>query len=81
MMTYWSEINDGGADVDKKEMKKSDSKDKYLYGRCYRETRVLNLDETSSETSSETSHESSSESFSSIRTESESSIETLAEEK
>ena len=33
----------GEADVDENEMKKSDSKDKYLHGCCFRQTRVLEL--------------------------------------
>ena len=40
------------ADVDEEEMKKSDSKDKYVHGECRRDTRVLNLDDIFSETSS-----------------------------
>jgi len=39
MMTYWFQIH---ADVDVKEMKKSDSKDKYLHSLCIRETVHLN---------------------------------------
>ena len=65
------------ADVDEEEMKKSDSKDKYLHGYCYRWTRALNLDENLSETSSE----SSSESSSTISTEPEFSIDTPARKK
>ena len=67
MMTYYYGLD---ADVDKKEMKKSDSKDKYVHGWCSRWTRVLNFDVNLSETSSESS--------SSIASESESLIETPA---
>ena len=65
------------ADVDPKEMKESDSKDKYLHGYCKRVTEVLNLDENLSKTS----RESSSESSFTIPSETESLIETPAEEK
>ena len=41
MMTYWRKFN---ADVDKEEMKKSDSKDKYVHGHSCRRTRILKLD-------------------------------------
>ena len=54
MMTYFDEIYREGADVDEVEMKKSDSKDKYLHGECVRQTRVLNLDVILSKTSFET---------------------------
>ena len=37
-------------DVDPEEMKKSDSKDKYVHSTCFRGSMVLNLDDTSSET-------------------------------
>ena len=68
MMTYsatFSDYRKDNADVDEDEMKKSDSKDKYVHGRCYRWTKVLNLDQTSSE--------------STITNESESAIQTQAE--
>ena len=74
MMTYWGKFY---ADVDEEEMKKSDSKDKYVHVGCFRETAVLNLDDDLSETSSETSTESSL----TIPNESEFLIETPAEEK
>ena len=41
MMTYWFQIH---ADVDVEEMKKSDSKDKYLHSLCIRETVHLTLE-------------------------------------
>ena len=65
------------ADVKPKEMKKSNSKDKYLHGTCFRVTKVLNLDDNLSETSSE----SSSEYSSTITNESESLIEAPARKK
>ena len=52
MMTYW---RNWYADVDEKEMKKSDSKDKYVHAYCLRWTRVLKLDDNLSESSSESS--------------------------
>ena len=54
MLTYWDRFD---ADVDEEEMKKSDSKNKYVHGRCYRETKVLNLDDIFSETLLQTSSE------------------------
>ena len=42
MMTYSWELN---ADVDKVEMKESDSNDKYLHGRCLRQTSILKIDD------------------------------------
>ena len=42
MFTYLAGFD---ADVDTEEMKKSDSKDKYLHSWCERKTRVLNLDD------------------------------------
>ena len=45
---YWP-----NPDVDEVEMKKSDSKDKYLHGVCKRQTKVLKLDETLSKTAAE----------------------------
>ena len=41
MMTYFSELR---ADVDVEEMKKSDSKDKYVHTRCTRKTLHLHLE-------------------------------------
>ena len=76
MMTYLDEIYGGCADVEEEEMKKSDSKDKYVHGRCIRTTRVLNLCDNLSETSTETSSESSY----SITTESQSLIEIPVED-
>ena len=66
-------------DVDEEEMKKSDSKDKFVHGRCYRRTKVLKLDEILFETQFRNSIRSS-ESSSTITNESESSIQTSAEE-
>ena len=40
MATYLHKLN---ADVDPEEMKKSDSKDKYVYGHCMRWTITLNI--------------------------------------
>ena len=40
MRSYWDELD---ADVDVKEMKKSDSKDKYVHSSCHRITVYLNL--------------------------------------
>ena len=54
MMTYEYGLN---ADVDPEEMKKSDSKDKYLHVFCKRETMIFNLYDTLYETSSEMSSE------------------------
>ena len=45
-MSTLSENIFGNADVDKDEMKKSDSTDKYLKGECYRETMILKHDDT-----------------------------------
>ena len=55
MMTYWRKFN---ADVDKEEMKKSDSKDKYVHGKCIRTTSVLHLDSNLCGTSTKMSSES-----------------------
>ena len=45
------EIHGRNPDVDVDEMKKSDSKSKYVHGKCLRRTISLTLDETDSETS------------------------------
>ena len=50
-------------DVDPEEMKKSDSKDKYVYCYCFRETIQLTLDSNESSSESEISDQSSKISF------------------
>jgi len=49
--TYAEYFVNGNPDVDVEEMKKSDSKSKYVHGRCHRWTISLTLDEADSETS------------------------------
>ena len=47
MLTYYERFD---ADVEKEEMKKSDSADKYICSKCYRRTMILNLNDTLSKT-------------------------------
>ena len=49
MLTYYDRFD---ADVEKEEMKKSDSADKYICSKCYRRTMILNLNDTLSKTQS-----------------------------
>ena len=61
--TYLDYLNDKNPDVDVEEMKKSDSKSKYVHGRCWRRTIPLRLetiefeDQTESEYETETQPE------------------------
>ena len=48
MQTYWRHYYGKTPDVDVEEMKKSDSKSKYLHGTCARLTMPLTLDSTDS---------------------------------
>ena len=43
-LNYFNPFSYGLADVEPEEMKKSDSKDKYLKGQCWRMTKLLNVD-------------------------------------
>ena len=43
LMTYWDHYEGSNPDVDVEEMKKSDSKSKYVHGRCKRATMFLTL--------------------------------------
>ena len=61
--TYLDYLNDKNPDVDVEEMKKSDSKSKYVHGDCLRRTIPLRLD--TSENEDQTKSENETESLSS----------------
>ena len=61
--TYLDYLNDKNPDVDVEEMKKSDSKSKYVHGHCWRETIPLRLE--ASENKDQTESEYDTESLSS----------------
>ena len=47
--TYWDHCLGGNPDVDVDEMKKSDSKSKYVHASCWRKTMQLNIQEMDDE--------------------------------
>ena len=60
LRTYWNYLDGENPDVYPEEMKKSDSKDKYVHCSCWRETFLFNLDSNQSSSEDEISSESSS---------------------
>ena len=63
LKTYWDYYDGKNPDVDVEEMKKSDSKSKYVHGHCWRETIPLRLE--ASENKDQTESEQDTESLSS----------------
>ena len=57
LKTYWDYYDGKNPDVDVEEMKKSDSKSKYVHGGCLRKTIPLRLDTSEDEDQTESEYE------------------------